>query len=52
MVKYENFKQGDKVVHLVYGKGVIEKNVSNQYAEVYLVRYKHQTVNSSASLLV
>lgn len=32
------FKKGDKVTHLVYGRGIIVQDISNQYAEVYAVK--------------
>jgi hypothetical protein len=46
------FKKGDRVIHLDYGPGTVLKNISNEYAEVYEVKYdKNGGLHSSAGLL-
>lgn len=46
------FSPGDRVIHLIEGPGTVEKNESNEYAEVYKVKYdKGFYVTSSEGLL-
>lgn len=46
------FKPGDRVIHLDNGPGTVLKNISNEYAEVYEVKYdKSYGSTSSAELL-
>lgn len=46
------FRTGDKVIHLNEGKGVVVENISNEFAEVYKVKYENgHTFSSSEGLL-
>lgn len=51
-LQVNRFKNGDRVSHIDEGPGVVLKDVSNEYAEVYLVKYdKGYTINASEALL-